>query len=173
MRRLATAERIRALFRRWGAQTRAPATVYLTGGATAVLYGWRESTIDVDIKLVPEHDELLRAVPVLKEELQINIELASPDLFVPVRAGWQDRSPWESTEGRLTIRHYDLYAQALSKIERDHDRDRQDVATMIDRGLVDREHLLEYYEAVEPDLFRYPAVDQPSLRARVERVATG
>src|SRR6201999_1643214 len=32
--------------------------VYLTGGATAVLYGWRESTIDVDIKVVPDNDEL-------------------------------------------------------------------------------------------------------------------
>ncbi len=30
--------------------------VYLTGGATAVLMGWRESTIDVDFKLVPESD---------------------------------------------------------------------------------------------------------------------
>lgn len=28
--------------------------VYLTGAATAVLDGWRETTIDVDIKLVPD-----------------------------------------------------------------------------------------------------------------------
>lgn len=73
MRRLATAERIRALFRRWGSQTRQPATIYLTGGATAVLHGWRESTIDVDIKLVPDRDEILRLLPALKEELELNI----------------------------------------------------------------------------------------------------
>ena len=63
--------------------------MYLTGGATAVLIGWRESTIDVDIKLVPETDELLREIPSLKERLQINVELASPDQFIPVREGWR------------------------------------------------------------------------------------
>ncbi|MDQ7828028.1 MAG: hypothetical protein QN122_05460 [Armatimonadota bacterium] len=30
-----------------------PARVYFTGGATALLYGWRETTLDVDVKLVP------------------------------------------------------------------------------------------------------------------------
>lgn len=170
MRRLATAERIRALFQRWGARTREPATVYLTGGATAVLNGWRESTIDVDVKLVPDRDELLRAVPALKEELEINIELASPDLFVPVKAGWEERSPWVLTEGPITVRHFDLYAQALSKVERDHARDRADVAAMIERGLIDPTGIAEYLAAVEEQLFRYPAVDPTSLRAGVERL---
>ena len=65
MRRLATGERIRELFRRLGQRTRQPATIYLAGGATAVLLGWRESTIDVDLKLVPDRDELLRLIPEL------------------------------------------------------------------------------------------------------------
>jgi hypothetical protein len=56
--------------------------VYLTGGATAVLLGWRESTIDADILIVPEQDSLYRALPRLKEELQLNGHRPSP-----VRAG--------------------------------------------------------------------------------------
>ena len=44
------------------------------GGATAVLHGWRASTIDVDLKLVPDDDALLRALPRLKEELHVNLE---------------------------------------------------------------------------------------------------
>jgi hypothetical protein len=55
--------------RRLGRVARRPARVYLTGGATAVLEGWRASTIDVDLKLVPDDDELLRAIVDLKERL--------------------------------------------------------------------------------------------------------
>src|SRR5438046_254109 len=33
-----------------GERVRGEGTVYLTGGATAVLHGWRAATIDVDLK---------------------------------------------------------------------------------------------------------------------------
>jgi len=66
--------------------------VYFTGGASAVLIGWRASTVDVDIHLVPDDDGLLRAVPQLKEDLQINVELACPSHFIPELPGWKDRS---------------------------------------------------------------------------------
>ena len=62
-----------------------PARVYLAGGATALLHGWRGSTIDVDIKIVPDVDRLFRAMPKIKERLQLNDELASPDDFIPLR----------------------------------------------------------------------------------------
>ncbi|HVL70142.1 MAG TPA: hypothetical protein VM364_22975 [Vicinamibacterales bacterium] len=68
-----------------GQSARDATRVYLTGGATAVLHGWRDSTIDVDVKFVPERDELFRAIQDLKERLQVNVELASPADFIPVR----------------------------------------------------------------------------------------
>ena len=49
VRRLATGERIRAFLDRLGQRATEPATVYLTGGATAVLMGWRDATIDIDL----------------------------------------------------------------------------------------------------------------------------
>ena len=52
-----------------------------------MLHGWRLATIDVDIKLVPDHDVVLRAIPALKESMRLNIELAAPDDFIPVRDG--------------------------------------------------------------------------------------
>jgi hypothetical protein len=67
MRELADAERIRAFMRALGREASQPGRVLFTGGATAVLLGWRASTIDVDIKLVPDQDALLRAIPKLKE----------------------------------------------------------------------------------------------------------
>jgi hypothetical protein len=172
MRELATGDRIRQFFRELGRRTRNPATVYLTGGATAVLLGWRESTIDIVVKLVPDNDELLRQIPALKEELHINVELASPDLFVPVRDGWEDRSPWETTEGRIVVRHFDLYAQALSKVERGHERDRGDVQEMLRRGLITAGGLADYFADVEPFAFRYPAIDAAALGQRISELGS-
>jgi hypothetical protein len=168
VRRLATAERIRAFLARLAGATRAPATAYLTGGSTAVLLGWRDSTVDIDLKLVPDSSPLLRAIPALKNELEINVELASPDLFIPVPAGWEDRSPWEATEGMLTVRHFDLTAQAVAKLERGHARDLDDVRAMLGRGLVEREAMLSFLDAIEGELYRFPAIDPPSFRRAVE-----
>jgi hypothetical protein len=171
MRRLIDAERVRALIRALGLVGAESGRVYLVGGATAVLLGWRESTIDVDLKLVPDQDALLRALPRLKEELEINVELAAPDQFIPELPGWQDRSPFVAREGRLEFFHYDLYAQALAKIERGHTQDVRDVRAMLDGGAVQRPRLLALFAEIEPQLYRFPAIDAPSFRAAVEASA--
>ena len=156
-----------------GSVAKAEVRVYLTGGATAVLSGWRQSTIDVDLKLVPEDDAILRAIPSLKETLHINVELASPADFIPVPPGWEDRSPFVAQVGRLTFYHFDLYAQALAKVERGHKQDRGDVQEMVGRGLVDRVRALEYFSRIEPELYRYPAIHAPSFRRAVEEMFGG
>ncbi len=78
MRRLADADRIRAFMDAVGRAARTESRLYFTGGATAVLIGWRSSTIDVNILMVPEDDQVFRSLPELKESLELNIELASP-----------------------------------------------------------------------------------------------
>lgn len=170
MREIADRDRIERFMRALGAEAQEDARVYLTGGATAVLLGWRGSTIDVDIKIVPERDRLFRAIPRLKEALQINVELASPADFIPVRPGWEDRSPFVMREGHLSFHHFDLYAQALAKVERGHAQDVEDVSEMLRRRLVDPVLAWEYFDAIEPDLYRYPAIDPPSLRRAVEEM---
>ena len=77
------APRIRELARGLSRVARQRVRVYLTGGATAVMEGWRESTIDVDVRFEPELDELMRELPALKERLAINIEFASPLGLLP------------------------------------------------------------------------------------------
>jgi hypothetical protein len=146
----------------------ATARVYFTGGATAVLMGWRSSTIDVDIKIVPEQDRLFRAIPRIKDTLQINIELACPADFIPVPSGWEDRSPFIASEGPLSFHHFDLYAQALAKAERSHALDIADIQEMVRRGLVERPRAWQYFQAIEPDLYRFPALDARSFRRAVE-----
>jgi hypothetical protein len=168
MRELADAERIVRLLRSLGAEADEEGSAYLTGGATAVLLGWRLSTIDVDLLLAPERDGVLRAIPRLKEELRINVKLASPADFIPVPAGWEDRSLFAAREGRLSLFHYDPYSQALAKLERAHSLDLADVQAMVERELVDPARALRYFEEIEPELYRYPAVDPRAFRRSVE-----
>ncbi|HEV3459755.1 MAG TPA: DUF6036 family nucleotidyltransferase [Thermoanaerobaculia bacterium] len=164
-------ERLLRFLRALGAEAESETRLYLTGGATAVLLGWRTSTIDIDVKLEPESDRLLRAIPLLKERLEVNVELASPGDFIPELPGWRERSPFAGREGKLSFHHYDFAAQALSKIERGHAQDLDDVREMLARGLVGRDELLERFTQIEPHLYRYPAIDPTSFRIAVTKAA--
>lgn len=168
MRELADSARIEQFMRELGRAAQVDGRVYLTGGATAVLHGWRETTIDVDIKLMPDRDEILREIPRLKEKLNLNVELAAPSDFIPLPKGWEDRSPLIRREGKLSFHHFDPIAQALSKAERGHDQDIQDVHEMIAAGLVDPAETLTQFKAIEPDLYRFPAIDPASFRRAVD-----
>ena len=95
-----------------------PTRLYLAGGASQLLRGLRESTVDVDLTLEPEGDALLRSMVGLKETLNLNVEIVSPAHFVPALPGWRDRCQFVMQIGRLAVHHFDPYTQALSKIER-------------------------------------------------------
>jgi hypothetical protein len=161
--------RIRTFARELGRAARRDTKLYLTGGATAVLRGWREATLDIDIRFEPESDELLMAIPRLKDELEVNVERASPPDFVPELPGWRERSPFVLREGRIDVHHFDFYSQALAKIERGFEQDLEDVAAMLADGLVEPERLRGLFSEVEPSLFRYPAIDPGSFRAKLDR----
>ncbi len=173
MRELADSTRIERFMRELGRAARVDGRVYLTGGATAVLHGWRDTTIDVDIKLIPDHDEILREIPRLKEELNLNVELAAPSDFIPLPAGWEERSPLIRREGMLSFHHFDPVAQALSKAERGHEQDILDIQEMISAGLVNPAETLIQFKAIEPELYRFPAIDPHSFRKTVEDLFSG
>ena len=161
------AGRIRELARRLGRVAPERTRIYLTGGATAVLEGWRASTIDVHLRFEPESDALLRELADLKERLGINIELASPPDFIPELPGWRERSALLFRDGNVDVHHFDLYSQALSKIERGFAHDLADVREMMRRGMVETARLTELYEAIEPQLYRYPAIDAAAFRRKL------
>jgi uncharacterized nucleotidyltransferase DUF6036 len=162
------AARVEQVMAAFGDAAGGPTRVYFAGGATAVLYGWRQSTIDIDFRLVPEDDGLQRAIPGLKERLHVNLETASPSDFIPVPSGWEERSPLIRRIGQVSFHHLDPYTQALAKIERGHDRDRVDVDQMLARGLVEPDRLRRYFDEIEPRLYRFPAIDPPSFRRALD-----
>ena len=172
MRERANARTVRELVRALGSVAAAEGSCYLTGGATAVLLGWRETTIDVDLLFEPEQDAVLRELPRLKNELRVNVELASPADFIPLPDGWRDRSPLAAREGRLTFRHFDPYSQALAKLERGHALDLEDVRELIERGLIDPAVLRACFGEIEPQLYRFPAIEPAAFRAAVEQAVS-
>lgn len=135
-----------------------------------MLEGWRASTVDADLRFEPDTDALLRELPALKESLAINIKLASPPDFIPELPDWRERSPLVLEEGNVQVRHFDFYSQALAKIERGFRQDLEDVGQMLEHGLITRPRLQELYEQIEPQLYRYPAIDPGDFRRRVEAV---
>lgn len=170
MRPEADRARIRRLLAALGRRLREPHTVYLVGGTTAVVEGWRATTVDIDLRPEPDSDELLRALAELKERLDVNVELASPLDFLPDLPDWRDRSPWVERHHRLEVRHLDLRLQALAKLERGFETDLLDVRAMLDRELVAPAELRTSLDAMQDRLFRFPAVDASGLARRLEGV---
>jgi hypothetical protein len=168
MRELVDRDRLTRLMEYLGRAPTTPIRVYLVGGSSAVIIGWRRSTVDVDLAMDPHDDAFLRKIPDAKEALDINIELASPGDFIPLAPGWEDRSPFIERRYQVAYHHFDFYSQALAKIERGHRQDVLDVQQMIDRGLIDPVRTREFFERIEPELYRFPAIDPPSFRRAVD-----
>lgn len=161
-------EEVEVFFEQIARKATGPGTIYITGGACAVLLGWRESTMDIDIKLLPEPAGIFQAIQDIKNSLHMNIELAAPDDFVPFLPGWQGRSLYICTKNRVDFYHYDFYGQALAKIERSHERDMIDVKAMLQNNYIEKNKFLQLIDAIKDDFIRYPTLDVQVIKKRVE-----
>lgn len=168
MRRRVSPEALNQFMQGLAAAARSPGKVYFTGGATALLLGFREQTIDIDLKLDPEPQGTFEAIADLKDRLDVNVELASPDDFIPAAPGWRERSRHIASIGPLQFYHYDFSLQALAKLERGYAQDLADVADFLRSGYVTAEQLRRRFNEIEPELLRYPAVDPAGFRRRIE-----
>ncbi len=160
-------QKIEQLMKILGREARGAGSIYFTGGASALLIGWRNSTIDIDIRLDPEPPGIFQAIAKLKQELDINIELASPQDFLPALPGWRDRSIFIKRHGEISFYHYDFTAQALAKLSRGYDRDISDVQSMYDQKLFSVEKLGDCFEAIESELIRFPSINPELLKNKV------
>ena len=81
--------------------------------------------------------------------------------------GWEARSEFIARHGQIDFYHYDYYSQALSKIERNHGKDKIDVDSILERKLITIEKLQELFDEVEPKMIRSPSLDPESIRNRI------
>jgi hypothetical protein len=168
MRRKVTVAGLKDFMQELARAARSPGRVYFTGGATALLLGFRDQTIDIDLKLDPEPGGAFEAIAALKNSLNLNVELASPDDFIPVTEDWRERSQPIARIGPVEFFHYDFSLQALAKLERGHAQDLEDVASFVRGGHVSPAELQRQFAQIEPKLLRYPAVDPQQFKKKVE-----
>jgi hypothetical protein len=117
-----------------------PVRFYLVGGAVMVVLGLREATVDIDFVAAADKPqglaELERRLPRAKDELDVNLEPASPADFMPVPNGALSRSPYVRSYGPLAVYHYDYPSLVLAKIARSTERDLTDVELLLRAGIV-------------------------------------
>jgi len=143
-----------------------PFHVYLVGGGTAVWAGWRDASVDVD--LFSEHEELFRDVQGMKERLNINIEFARPEDFVPELPGAGDRHVFIRSVRQVHFHHYDPYSQLLSKVVRGFPRDLEDARHFLSSGMVDASRFRAMVEQIPESAFsRYPSLSPAGVRKAV------
>jgi len=132
-----------------------------------LLVGVRDATIDIDLKLDPEPDGVFESIADLKDRLSVNVELASPDDFLPALPGWSERSEWIVREGSVDFFHYDFYGQVLAKVLRGHSRDIDDAHALVVAGKVHPERLIDMFESIRPQMIRYPSIDPDEFASRL------
>jgi hypothetical protein len=136
-----------------GIAFRHPMRLYLVGGTTMVYEGLRDQSLDIDItyELDVTHDaEFARVIKTLKEDLQLNVEQASPGDFIPLPSGWKERAKFVGRFGQIDVFHFDLYSTALSKIERGREGDYQDVLALLGSGQIELAELRLAFENIMP-----------------------
>lgn len=167
MRSPVTLEKLKTLLMELGRRATTSGRIYLVGGSTCLMLGARSQTVDVDLKLDPEPGGIFEAIGYMKNALDLNVELAAPDDFLPPLPQWRERSEFIARHGMVDFYHYDYYGQCLAKISRANEVDLADASWYVDNGLVKRTKLLELFESVRAQLIRYPALDEHTLEARV------
>src|SRR5688572_12784934 len=105
MRRKVTVATLKQFMQEFAAAAKGPGNVYFTGGATALLLGFRDQTLDIDLKLNPEPAGAFEAIAILKNRLNLNVELASPDDFIPPAGDWRERSGYIESIGPVQFFH--------------------------------------------------------------------
>ncbi len=148
-------ERIEFFLRRLGDSYRSPGRLYLVGGTTLVFEGLRQQTLDVDvvIEIAPEnHTAFIQTLRQLKEELNLNIEEASPGDFIPLPSGYANRHEFIGRYGQIDAFHFDLYSLALSKTERGRRQDILDVLTLLRAGRLEWSKLTQYFAEILPQM---------------------
>lgn len=169
MRRSLTRDGLRDLMKELArsAPRRGSFKVYIVGGGTAVLNGWRDSTIDAD--LYSAQDAVFHDIQGIKERLQLNIEFVRPEDFVPALAGSEKRHVFIESIAKVSFYHYDPCSQLLSKIVRGFSRDMQDAARFLESGMVDAERFRALVNAIpEAAYARYPTLSRKAILDAVE-----
>ena len=111
---------------------------------------------------------MFREIQSIKKRLNVNVEFARPEHFVPEIPESAERHVFIESIGPVSFYHYDPYAQTLAKIVRGFLRDVEDARHFIRSGMVDRERLRSLVTRIPESAYsRYPALSSASVKRAV------
>jgi hypothetical protein len=179
VRNYAERSRIDQFLRVLGRRLRLPVRLYLVGGSIVVDMGLREATLDVDYVAQSDSPEALaeleQTIPILKNELQVNVEPASPADFLPVPANVLARGKYVRTYGNVSVYYYDLSTTIISKVARGTERDLDDAAALIQSGAVSWEDVDQTWREIRSSprgwLRHDPHIVEARLKVLHQRMA--
>jgi hypothetical protein len=103
--------------------------------------------------------------------MRISIEEASPGAFIPLPEGAEGRAKHIGRYGLVDVYLFDPYSVALSKLERGHARDLEDVHLLLKAGILQPVKLRALFEDVSARLERMSLkADLVRFRAMLEQV---
>jgi hypothetical protein len=124
-----------------GRRLRRPVRLYLVGGSAMVALGLRGSTLDIDYVATSDDptalEDLERTIRALKNELDLNVEQASPGDFLPVPRAVLDRSRFVKRYGSIDVYFYHLPTQVIAKCARGLELDLADAEQLVRTGQVE------------------------------------
>ncbi len=145
-----------------GRTFRKPGRLYLVGGAALVHAGVRSGfTQDIAIQVGEVNEgDLIIGIQRLTQQMQINIEFASPKDFIPLPLQWETHAQYVGRYGQIEVFYFDFYSIALSKIERGTTRDIEDVKLLVQQQRIALDELDGAYQEVLAQLGkgRYPKI---------------
>jgi hypothetical protein len=148
--------RLRAFLEALGRATRRAARLYLVGGAVVIDLGLRPATLDIDFVAEADDpqalDDLEHAIRRLRDELDINVEPASPADFLPIPRSLLQRSRYIGRFGALSVYYYDIYydipSLVIAKAARALERDLDDVERLVRSGEVEWSEVEETWQTI-------------------------
>ncbi len=169
-----TPERIRAFLEALGREFRHPARLFLSGGEGLVWRGLRGSTRDLDVtyEVDPQwHGAWISALRELILRTSTSVEEAGPADFIPLPPGAAGRAEFVGRFGTVDVFLFDPYSVALSKLERGHAQDLDDVRALLAKGVLDPAELRRLFEAIVPAYEKAGLRSDPArYRAALDRV---
>ena len=141
---------IESFLQQLGRTFRKAGRLYLVGGAALVHAGVRPGfTQDINIQVGGANEsEFIIGIQRLIQQMQINVEFASPQDFIPLPSQWEAHAQFVARYGQIDVFYFDFYSIALSKIERGTTRDIEDVKLLVQQQRIELNELDAAYQEV-------------------------
>lgn len=153
MRKQIDKQLLRAFLTRLDESLDRPGVVFLLGGSSLVWRDIKKYSMDIDLALAgdePDPIVLLDAIDRAQDFIETTVDIIRMGETMPLPDDFGSRA--EKVEDLnlrfLTVRHFDPYSIALTKLNRSEQRDFSDVGAMVGSGLIDCAELRHHAESV-------------------------